>query len=188
MMKADKTFYDKLREEIKHENFKTSCSFFTFTLPGAKKEIEQEPQISFSADVATIAELQEKIKGLQSQVELLEKRNGELTQENNGLRIPTTEKPVKNNTGKGYVLVEDILRWTYEVKGDELFISTIRNMLQDFSWDKKLDEDHYRETIKGYEKKKREQRNQPTNEIYNNFGNGSTNQVFNGDVTGLLKK
>lgn len=76
-MKADTVFYNTLREEVSQGEVKHALCLFAW----ARKELNK----SHFPNTQTVEELQERIIGLQSQVELLEKRNQELTEKNKEL-------------------------------------------------------------------------------------------------------
>lgn len=83
-MKADKTFYDTLREEVKQGNLRTSHSYFVW----GRKIKSVEPTTTSQAsegEKQIIQELKGKIEGLESQIELLEEANRKLTEKNREL-------------------------------------------------------------------------------------------------------
>ena len=84
-MKADKTFYDTLREEVKQGNLRTSHSYLVW---GRKIKSFEEPSATSLAgegEKQIIQELKGKIEGLESQIELLEEANRNLTEKNKEL-------------------------------------------------------------------------------------------------------
>ena len=88
-MRATKEFYDTLREEVNKSEDRHSL----FLFPSPFKKKEEDKPINSEENNKIIVQLQEKIKGLQSQVDLLEKRNEELIEENNNLQA--SQSPVK---------------------------------------------------------------------------------------------
>ena len=89
-MKADQSFYDTLREEVNQDKLRTSYSFLFW---GRTIKSVDEPTTTSQASVGdkpssddeSIQKLKEIIEGLQSQVELLEEANLELTKKNKEL-------------------------------------------------------------------------------------------------------
>ena len=78
-MKADKAFYNTLRAEVNQGEVKHVLCLFTRSRNKVPEKAQGLP------NTQTVEELQERIKGLQSQVELLEKRIQELTEKNKEL-------------------------------------------------------------------------------------------------------
>ena len=181
-MRATKEFYDTLREEVNKSEDRHSL----FLFPSPFKKKEEDKPINSEENNKIIVQLQEKIKGLQSQVDLLEKRNEELIEENNNLQA--SQSPVKLldirdfddeekeflwgftkdqyeqfkiHFTKGYIPIENVIDWAYNACGDDSFISLIRNMFQDLEWKKIVKQEDYCGIIQKHEKERLARRNQP---------------------------
>jgi len=164
-LKSTKEALNYLREELKREREKATNN------DSSIKNNEKDNEI----------------KKLKSQVQLLEKRNKELIEENNNLRLPSNEHPLKllnmveekgemeflwafakdqydqlrKSFIKGCIPVEEILKWAYEDCGDDHYISYIRNMLQDLESVVLLKPEDYRELIRKYEQQKKARMTMP---------------------------
>jgi len=204
-MKADKLYYDTLRQEVEAGKITRPRNFFTLASHKDSEFLMEQSE--------SIVVLQNKIKGLQLQVELLEKQNKELSEKNNVLKNHAVEKQgysidmnklddgdtellytfaqdqynqLKKSFTRGYVSIAHVLDWTYNACGDLAFINYIRSMFQDLQLDNKIRNEDFIGLLQEYEKNRRNHNAQPT--VINQFQSGSSAQVFNGPTTGKFNE
>ena len=199
-MKADKTFYDTLREEVCQGKLSDSHCFLirskpikqvnenTSTLQTHKSAISQPDDVIM---------LKEKIEGLLSQVDLLEKRNLELTEKNKELEarimrafeelpqsitsdeidviVDNSHEIEKTEIYTGYIALKAIVKWVNNMVDNDkshLFKSMIYDTMPILT-------EEERQLVQkiGF----RERDISPI-KINNHYEAGSNNQVVNGDV------
>lgn len=149
-MKADKAFYNTLRAEVGQGEVKHALCLF------AKYSHEVHEKAQALPNTQTVAELQERIKGLQSQVELLEKRNQELTEKNKELEARAYpdysaveyemtdedmdemirmqedfEKAQAAQYRRGYISLKEIAKWGNEGTANVGEARLIKEMIRD---------------------------------------------------------
>ena len=147
-MKANKAFYNTLRAEVSQGEVKHALCLFALS----RQEANEQSQDLLEAQ--TVEELQERIKGLQSQVELLEKRNQELTEKNKELESiaypaysnvdfsdeeyeewERLNEEVENARAeqyrRGYVSLKEIVKWGNEGTANVGEARLIKEMIRD---------------------------------------------------------
>lgn len=159
-MKANQSFYDTLREEVSQDKLRTSHSFLFW---GRTIKSVDEPTTTSQASVGekpsfddeSIRKLKEIIESLQSQVELLEEANLELTKKNKELEAikkdwvamtdldyhdigaaPEALVDSKQDIAlaakyrQGYISIQKIVNWADELNS-EIYAFFIKSMLID---------------------------------------------------------
>lgn len=155
-MKADKTFYDTLREEVKQGTLRTSHHYMVWGRKIMSVEESSATSQASEGEKQKIQELNGKIEGLESQIELLKEANRKLTEKNRELEarlkmmspvqefvspeLPSVEKPItlmegfeKKQGAKfqgGYIPILEIVRFANEIV-DEDKIHLIQLMIYD---------------------------------------------------------
>lgn len=147
-MKADNAFYNTLREEVNQGEVKHVLCLFTWS----RQEVNVKSQVL--PDTQTVEELQERIKGLQAQVELLEKRIQELTEKNKELESiaypdysdltitddeyeewERLEEEFENSRAeqyrRGYISLKEIVKWANEGTANIGEARLIKEMIRD---------------------------------------------------------
>lgn len=147
-MKADKAFYNTLRAEVSQGEVKNTLCLFA----RSSHEVHEKPQAI--PNIQTVEELQERIKGLQSQVELLEKRNQELTAKNKELESiaypdysdivisdedyeewERMSEEFENDRAeqyrRGYISLKEIVKWGNEGTANVNEARLIKEMIRD---------------------------------------------------------
>jgi len=210
-MRADKIFYDTLREEVKQEKLSNSLLIYTKT---TKKQHVDKTNVSLNESKLDIhldiKVLQDKIKGLESQVDSLEKRNLELTEKNKDLSarmenmvempefIPPTEEELEEMESmaddeetwaayyrRGYISIQEIVKWANEGTTNINEARLIKEMIRDINPSLSEDEKEIVRNI-GHSYREPNEVIAQTN-ITNNYEQGSNSQVFNGAVKGQFR-
>ena len=210
-MRADKIFYDTLREEVKQEKLSNSLLIYTKT---TKKQHVDKTNVSLNESKLDIhldiKVLQDKIKGLESQVDSLEKRNLELTEKNKDLSarmenmvempefIPPTEEELEEMESmaddeetweayyrRGYISIQEIVKWANEGTTNINEARLIKEMIRDINPSLSEEEKEIVRNI-GHSYREPNEVIAQTN-ITNNYEQGSNSQVFNGAVKGQFR-
>ena len=210
-MRADKIFYDTLREEVKQEKLSNSLLIYTKT---TKKQHVDKANVSLNESKLDIhldiKILQDKIKGLESQVDSLEKRNLELTEKNKDLSarmenmvempefIPPTEEELEEMESmadeeetwaayyrRGYISIQEIVKWANEGTTNINEARLIKEMIRDINPSLSEEEKEIVRNI-GHSYREPNEVIAQTN-ITNNYEQGSNSQVFNGAVKGQFR-
>lgn len=210
-MQADKSFYEKLREEIKQGKLSNCLLLHPNAL---QKQPVDKTNVSLNESILAVDQnimnLQDKIKGLESQVDSLEKRNLELTEKNKDLDarmenmvempefVPPTEEELEEMESmaddeetwaayyrRGYISIQEIVKWANEGTTNINEARLIKEMIRDINPSLSEDEKEIVRNI-GHSYREPNEVIAQTN-ITNNYEQGSNSQVFNGAVKGQFR-
>lgn len=210
-MRADKIFYDTLREEVKQGKL---GNLLLVQAMATKKEPVDKSNISLKDSNLDIHQdlkvLLAKINGLESQVDSLEKRNLELTEKNKDLAarmgnmvempefvLPTEEELDEMESmaddeetwaayyRRGYISIQEIVKWANEGTTNINEARLIKEMIRDINPSLSEEEKEIVRNI-GHSYREPNEIVAQTN-ITNNYEQGSNSQVFNGSVKGQFR-
>ena len=210
-MRADKLFYDTLREEVKQGklgNLLLIQPMATKQVPVNKANVSlKESNLAIQQDIKLLLA---KINGLESQVDSLEKRNLELTEKNKDLSarmenmvempefVPPTEEELDEMESmaddeetwaayyrRGYISIQEIVKWANEGTTNINEARLIKEMIRDINPSLSEEEKEIVRNI-GHSYREPNEIVSQTN-ITNNYEQGSNSQVFNGSVKGQFR-